>query len=362
MNPESKNRIPHPSTVAVALSGGMDSALAAALLQSRAWDVTGLHFVLPAAPSKMEARSLSVKRVAETLGIPVFFIDLLDLFTRDVVQPFTKAYLAGLTPNPCVLCNEKVKFEQLLRFADEHGIRYVATGHYAAVKPGDGAKTELWRGKDRSKEQSYFLHRLNQAQLSRAVLPLGEMTKGEARDLSKRMGLPTFSEPESQEICFLPDNDYRLFLEQREGEALRRKGSIVTREGKKVGEHGGTYRYTIGQRHGLGIASPSPYYVLEIRPEVNEIVVARRADLCSVSVRATGFNWLDGNPPDESRRFHAQVRYRHTAAPGRLDVVSEDEVRFEFDEPQWAITPGQALVCYDGNRVVGGGWIERGRE
>jgi tRNA-specific 2-thiouridylase len=341
------------------LSGGGDSALAAALLQEQGWDVTGLHFVLPASPSKKKARTLSVQRVAERLKIPIFFVDVLNLFNRVVVEPFKEAYLSGLTPNPCVVCNEKVKFEHLVGFADEKEIRYVATGHYANVEIGGGAGAELWRGRDRDKEQSYFLHRLNQRHLSRTILPLGNMTKVEALSLSKKMGLPTSSEPESQEICFLPENDYRLFLWETEGKRLHRKGHIVTRDGDKVGEHSGTYRYTIGQRHGLGIASPCPYYVMEIRPEVSEVVVARKEELYSRAVKAENFHWIEGSPLKGSLRVQAQVRYRHLAASGRLDVISSGEVVFEFDEPQWAITPGQALVCYDGERVIGGGWITR---
>jgi tRNA-uridine 2-sulfurtransferase len=348
-----------PSSVVVALSGGGDSALAAALLQKQGWNVTGLHFLLPASPSKRKARTISVQRVRDRLKIPVFFMDLREDFSRDVVEPFTEAYLTGLTPNPCVVCNERVKFERLVRFAGQEGIRHVATGHYAKVQTGEGEVAELWRGRDRGKEQSYFLHRLNQTQLTRTVLPLGNMTKEEARALSKKMGLPTSSEPESQEICFLPENDYRLFLEEAKGENLRRQGDIITRDGEKVGEHSGTYRYTIGQRHGLGIASPSPYYVAEIRPESNEVVVARKAGLYSAIVKAKDFHWIDGKPLQGPLRVQAQVRYRHVAAPGRLDVISAEEVAFEFDEPQWAITPGQALVCYDGDRVIGGGWISK---
>ena len=321
--------------------------------------MTGLHFLLPASPSKKKARRLSVEQVGERLRVPVIFVDVLNLFNRVVVEPFKEAYLSGLTPNPCVVCNEGVKFEHLVRFASEKAIQFVATGHYARVKMrGDGG-VELWRGKDRKKEQSYFLHRLNQGHLSRTLLPLGNITKEEARSLSKKMGLPTFSEPESQEICFLPENDYRLFLEEAKGESLRKRGDIVTRDGEKVGEHSGTYRYTIGQRHGLGIASPSPYYVMEIRPEMNEVVVARKAELYSREVMAENFHWIEEKSQQGTRRVKAQVRYRHVAAPGRLEALSPDEVLFEFDEPQWAITPGQALVCYDGGRVIGGGWIRK---
>jgi len=348
-----------PSTVVVALSGGGDSALAAALLEDQGWGVTGLHFLLPASPSKQKARILSVQRVSDRLGIPVFFTDLGEVFLKAVVEPFANAYLSGLTPNPCVLCNERVKFDRLVGFAREHGIGYIATGHYARNKRGEGGKIELWRGTDRGKEQSYFLHRLNQSQLRQTVLPLGNMTKEETRLVSRKMGLPTSTEPESQEICFLPQGDYRLFLEETKAESLGGKGDIVTRDGERIGEHFGTYRYTIGQRHGLGIASPCPYYVAEIRPEANEVVVARKAELFSSTVRAKDFHWLGERPLQGPLRVKAQVRYRHIASPGRLDVISEDEVVFEFDEPQWAITPGQALVCYDGDRVIGGGWIKK---
>jgi tRNA-specific 2-thiouridylase len=212
---------------------------------------------------------------------------------------------------------------------------------------------------DQSKEQSYFLHRLEQRHLQRIVLPLGEMTKKETRPLAAKMKLPTVSEPESQEICFVPGNDYRLFLEKTKGMGIAKRGNIVTKEGEKVGEHLGAYRFTIGQRHGLGIASPRPYYVMEIRPEENEVVVGRKEDLFSTLVEAESFNWLDGKPPAERARVLAQIRYRHIPGSGWLDGITPGEVKFEFEEPQWGITPGQALVCYEGERLLGGGWIKR---
>jgi tRNA-specific 2-thiouridylase len=348
-----------PSRVAVALSGGGDSALAAALLKDQGWEVTGLHFVLPAFPAKREARALSVRRVAERLGIDVSFLDLTEAFTRDVVEPFLEAYLTGLTPNPCVVCNEVVKFEHLLRYGEEQDIPWVSTGHYARVRRRSGPVAELWRGSDREKEQSYFLHRLTQRHLSRTLLPLGQMTKKEAKQLALRLDLPTSSEPESQELCFLPENDYRLFLETERGKSLSRSGPIVDGQGRRVGEHHGTYGYTIGQRHGLGIASSRPYYVKEIIPERNEVIVGRKEDLLSTKVEAGGFNWVEGMPRGKKIRLLAQIRYRHHAGPGWLEVLSDRAVRFDFDEPQWAITPGQAVVCYEGERVVGGGWITK---
>jgi tRNA-uridine 2-sulfurtransferase len=349
----------NPSTVVVALSGGGDSALAAALLKEQGWDVTGLHFILPATAEKQQARALSVGRLEDHLQIPVHFLDLESAFSREVVAPFVQAYLNGFTPNPCVVCNEIIKFETLLQYRDKNAISHIATGHYATVRAGQDGRGELWRGADHGKEQSYFLHRLSRRHLARTLLPLGRMTKREAKELAVKMDLPTSSEPESQEICFLPERDYRLLLEKEKGPETMEAGDIMTREGEKVGRHEGTYRYTIGQRHGLGIASPRPYYVAEIHPERGRVIVGRKEDLFSTVVEAEGFNWLDEAARHDGRRLHAQIRYRHGAAPGRMEVLSHEEVRFEFEEPQWAVTPGQALVCYEGDRVIGGGWIRR---
>ena len=348
-----------PSSVLVALSGGGDSALAAALLKEQGWQVKGLHFLLPAPAIKRTERQNSVRRVEDRLKIPVSYVHLEEVFTRKVIEPFVDAYLKGFTPNPCAVCNQVIKFDHLLHHADEEGIAFVATGHYAVIRKPEDSPAELWRGVDQSKEQSYFLHRLEQRHLQRIVLPLGEMTKKETRQLAAKMKLPTVSEPESQEICFVPGNDYRLFLEKTKGMGIAKRGNIVTKEGEKVGEHLGAYRFTIGQRHGLGIASPRPYYVMEIRPEENEVVVGRKEDLFSTLVEAESFNWLDGKPPAERARVLAQIRYRHIPGSGWLDGITPGEVKFAFEELQWGITPGQALVCYEGERLLGGGWIKR---
>jgi tRNA-specific 2-thiouridylase len=348
-----------PSSVLVALSGGGDSALAAALLKEQGWQVKGLHFLLPAPAIKRTERQNSVRRVEDRLKIPVSYVHLEEVFTRKVIEPFVEAYLKGLTPNPCASCNQVIKFDHLLHHADEEGIAFVATGHYAVIRKPEDSPAELWRGVDQSKEQSYFLHRLEQRHLQRIVLPLGEMTKKETRQLAAKMKLPTVSEPESQEICFVPGNDYRLFLEKTKGMGIAKRGNIVTKEGEKVGEHLGAYRFTIGQRHGLGIASPRPYYVMEIRPEENEVVVGRKEDLFSTLVEAESFSWLDGKPPAERAKVLAQIRYRHIPGSGWLDGITPREVKFAFEEPQWGITPGQALVCYEGERLLGGGWMKK---
>ena len=341
----------------MALSGGVDSALGAALLKEAGWEVSGLHFLLPASPHRAKEKVLRVRQVADHLRIPLEIQDVKTPFAQKVIIPFIDAYLDGRTPNPCVVCNPVLKFEYLLRHAQEKEIGYIATGHYARIKRSVKGFYELWRGEDKRKEQSYFLHRLRQEQLSRILFPLQELSKTQARDLARQRDLPASSDPESQEICFIPGNDYRTFLEETVSDLVSRRGDIVNLLGEKVGEHWGTYRYTIGQRHGLGIASTRPYYVQALSPEKNTVTVGRKEELFTSQVVAEDFHWTTERPLTGEMEVLAQIRYRHQAAPGRLTVLSEGRVRFEFEEPQWAITPGQALVCYDGERVLGGGWI-----
>jgi tRNA-specific 2-thiouridylase len=263
-----------------------------------------------------------------------------------------------LTPNPCVICNQEIKFESLLYYADRNGILHIATGHYARLEKNKiSSFTELYRGKDGRKEQSYFLHRLNQRVLSRAVFPLGDTRKSENRIQAKKMGLPVGSAHESQEICFLSGKDYRFFIEAHRHDILGGRGDIVNTRGEILGRHSGAYRYTIGQRQGLGIASSQPYYVKRIRPETNQVVVARREALFSKSVEAERFHWIGATPSEAQMEARAQIRYRHKPAAGVLNILPSDRVRFVFHEAQWAVTPGQAIVCYGGDRVLGGGWI-----
>jgi tRNA-specific 2-thiouridylase len=345
------------SSVIVALSGGVDSSLAAAFLKDQGWAVKAVHFLLPGTERIRERKLETAARVADHLEVCFQVLDLQERFEKRVIAPFETAYLEGRTPNPCVVCNPEVKLDALLDLADTSGMSCVATGHYARVKPVGHEEAALFRGKDRAKEQSYFLHRLEPRHLRRVVFPLGEWTKEEARIEAHTRGLPSRAEPESQEICFLSGGDYRSFLRSRRGEEIESPGDIVDRDGRKLGTHKGTHRYTIGQRRGLGVASSRPYYVLALHPRLNQVVVGRREDLLRSDVEAEDVVWVAGQPGDEKSRAEAQIRYRHAAAEGLLEILSPHRVRFVFDHAQPAVTPGQALVLYQGERVLGGGWI-----
>jgi len=340
-------------TVAVALSGGMDSFYAAKLLKDGGWDVAGVHLLLPI---YQPDRQRTVEFISDKLGIPLFLLDVRDAFQAEVIDYFIDAYLNGSTPNPCVVCNQQIKFDKIIEWMDENEIDCLATGHYARVS---GSPPELRKARDAGKDQSYFLHRLNQTHLSRTVFPLGDHTKEEVILGTNGLGLAEALHSESQEICFIPNNDYRALVQKATGKKVPPPGNIVNVTGEVLGAHRGIYAYTIGQRHGLGIASSEPLYVWQIRPENNEIVVAPRQDLFSRSVLAKEFHWIGDRPGANVIQVQAQIRYRHRPAEAALTILAEDQVRCEFDQPQWAVTPGQALVCYDGDRVLGGGWITR---
>lgn len=317
--------------------------------------MVGIHLILPIGKQEREK---TVSLLSNELDIPLFFLDVGDPFQEKVIDYFINSYLNGITPNPCVVCNQLIKFEKVIEWMDERGIEFLATGHYARVrKSPSGSYTELLKGKDGRKDQSYFLHRLSQAHLSRAVFPLGNITKEEVSLRTKGSGLPEAFHSESQEICFIPDNDYRVLLQGNTGKKIPPSGTIVDLQGNVLGSHRGIHAYTIGQRHGLGIAAKDPLYVYRIRPERHEIVVAPREHLFSQSLIAEDFYWIGPKPDFQTIKVQAQIRYRHTPAEGMLTLLSANRVRCDFDEPQWAITPGQALVCYEGERVLGGGWI-----
>jgi tRNA-uridine 2-sulfurtransferase len=345
----------HPSIVVVALSGGLDSSFAALRLLELGWQVRGLHLVLPGPSDVIEARRRAALEVARILGIEIDFLDVTHRFADLVVSPFVDGYLGGLTPNPCVACNERIKFPALCNYADTMDIPFVATGHYARLE-GAGKDLKLIRGCDRLKDQSYFLHRVPARHLRRTIFPIGELTKEHCRNEAVSNGLASPGIGESQEICFLADADYRTLVEcNAEGKIPAAHGRFVTESGRVLGEHRGVHRFTVGQRRGMGIASKRPYYVKALRPESGEVVVGRKEEIFSRDVHASEFRWM--LRPTQYAELLAQIRHRHRAAPGIIRMQGEDTVLFTFNEPQWAVTPGQALVCYDGDVMVGGGWI-----
>ena len=375
-------------TIAVAMSGGVDSSTVAAMLRAEGHTVIGLTMQLwnqrrlaghAGMPASVQGRCCSIddvydaRRVAETLGIPYYVVNHEERFERDVVRPFVEEYLAGRTPIPCSLCNNHLKFDQLLIVARQIGADYVATGHYAQVAFDEQRNRWLLkRPADRSKDQTYFLFGLTQEQLSRTLFPLGGMTKPEVRELARQHGLLIAEKPDSQEICFVPGGDYKRFLEAylteqgsapagTSGDAISGEmlaGEMVTTDGKVIGEHAGVHNFTVGQRKGLGIATGSPLYVIQIKNDTRQVVVGDNEELYSRTLRARRVNLISTDEVREPMRVAVKIRHKHQPAPAIMESAGTEEILVTFDEPQRAITPGQAAVFYDGDIVVGGGWIE----
>jgi len=351
--------------VVIAMSGGVDSSVSAALLRDQGYEVSGVSLQLyDPVPREPGCRIktccslddvLDAGRVAKKLGIAFEVIDMRAEFRKLVIEYFIAEYAAGRTPNPCIRCNDLIKFDLLLKKAHEMGADLLATGHYARIAEDEAGKKWLLAGRDAAKDQSYFLFTLTQEQLQQILFPVGLLEKTDVRKLAAEFKLPVAQKHESQEICFIPDNDYVNFLESH-GVALK-PGDIVTTDGTVVGRHAGVHRYTVGQRKGMGIAWPHPLHVRTIDTVMNRVVVGERKDLEALSLTAARATW---NIPPAMTRFRAtcRIRYRHKPAPCEVVMLQENRFEVHFDEPQTSVTPGQAAVLYDGERVLGGGWIE----
>ena len=357
--------------IVVAMSGGVDSSVAAALLAEQGHEVIGLSMQLydQSAGQTSFGSCCSIddlhdaRRVAHAIGIPHYILNFEREFDEQVVSNFVREYAAGRTPIPCARCNSDLKFATLADRASGFGAERVATGHYARVEHDQvTGRTLLKRGVDHGKDQSYFLFSLTQDQLARAAFPVGDVTKDVVREYARRFDLPVAEKPDSQEICFVPDNDYATFVSKR-APGVNISGTIVDQSGRRVGTHEGIHRFTVGQRKGLGLSSSpdgAPRYVVALRPVDHQVVVGPKSALERTTLTASDVNWVVSRP-DGPLRVTAQIRHRHQAAPGWVRPIETDHcsrAEMVFDEPQIAVTPGQAVVFYDSDVVVGGGWIE----
>jgi tRNA-uridine 2-sulfurtransferase len=368
----------NPDTIAVAMSGGVDSSVVAGLLHRRGQRIVGLTMQLwnkrrlpeltPTSGPTGRCCSLDdvydARYVAQHLGIPYYVVNFEERFEEQVVKPFIDEYLAGRTPIPCTLCNNFVKFDQFLDMAAGVGAERIATGHYARLGYHEPTgRQQLRRSVDRAKDQTYFLFGLKQEQLARTDFPLGEFTKPQVRDLARELGLPVAEKPDSQEICFVPNGDYAAFIDsyfREQGIAPERThGEIVDTGGHVLGEHEGVHRFTVGQRRGLRVAAGEPLYVIATEPAAQRVIVGRNEDLLRARLVAKDVNWISIAPITAPVRAHVRIRNKHLPAPATVYPTAEStRVEVHFDEPQRAVTPGQGAVFYSEDLVLGGGWIE----
>ncbi|MCB9475582.1 MAG: tRNA 2-thiouridine(34) synthase MnmA [Deltaproteobacteria bacterium] len=348
----------------VAMSGGVDSSVAAALMMEAGYEVIGAtmrvfdysdhsHCGSCCSPDDVH----DAKRVADKLGIAHYTFNVEEKFRERVIDNFVAEYLQGRTPIPCVQCNDRVKFDWLFRRMQELGCEVLVTGHYARVER-DGGRARLLCGVDPAKDQSYFLFRMTQEQLARVDFPIGAMHKPQVREIAARYGLAVAEKPDSQELCFVPGNDYARVVEKIAGSDSVQPGEIVDRAGNVLGRHDGYHRFTVGQRKGLGRLGDEPHYVVRIEPETARVVVGKAGEVFSTGLVCTSFNWIDGEGPNEETRGRVRVRHGHRGVDASLYPFG-DGVSVRFDEPVRAVTPGQAAVFYDGDRVLGGGFIDQ---
>ena len=352
--------------VVVGMSGGGDSSVAAYLLKEQGYDVIGVTMQI----WQDEDRAIQeenggccglsavddARRVAADLGIPYYVMNFKKEFKRDVIDYFIEEYRQGRTPNPCIACNRYVKWESLLKRSLDIGADYIATGHYARIVKLDNGRYTLMRSATLAKDQTYALYNLTQEQLSRTLMPVGEYSKDKVREIAERINLQVASKPDSQDICFVPDGDYASFIEETTGEKVV-PGNFVDLDGNILGQHKGIIHYTVGQRKGLGLSLGKPVFVLEIRPETNEVVIGDNEDALSNTLRANRINFMSVEELEGEKRVFAKIRYNHKGAWCTVKKSGEDEILCTFEEPQKAITPGQAVVLYDGDYVFGGGTI-----
>jgi tRNA-specific 2-thiouridylase len=367
-----------PGLVAIAMSGGVDSSTVAAVLLQQGRPVVGLTMQLwnqrrlpelqGDGPAQHRCCSLDdvydAKRVAQHLNFPHYVVNFEEQFERRVVRPFVEQYLAGRTPIACTNCNTDVKFEPLLRMARQIGAERLATGHYARIRRDEQTgRYQLLRARDDSKDQSYFLWGLTQEQLSRSEFPLGELTKEQVRALARQVNLPVAEKPESMELCFVPNGNYVQFIHAYSRESGKpvnnQEGDIVTEDGTAIGRHTGVHNYTIGQRKGLGFTAGKPIYVLAIDPEQNRIVVGEDDALRSAFLEVEAVNWISIEEPAAPIRAQVKIRHKHEPALTMVEALPGNRARITFDQPQRAVTPGQAAVIYDGDVVLAGGWIKK---